>query len=129
MRPLVAAFAVSILLASPWSTGAAGSASQPWGYRVGEARPAQQGNFCTTRQDAMEVAEIFERFGARTGFSALSNAPGCSTRVHAVTPTGILRRVPIALESGGGYTVSFIRVQVEGGGEAVLITTRRLIED
>lgn len=105
------------------------SETQPWGYRVGELGEARQGNFCDDTDAALEIAQIFERFGARTGFSALSNAPACATRVHAVTPESLLRQVEIKLESGANYAVNFIQVQADDGSRPVLVTTRRLIQD
>ena len=71
------------------------SAARPWAYRIGEAGDPRQGNFCDDSDAALEIAQIFDRFGARTGFSALSNAPACATRVHAVTPESLLREVAI----------------------------------
>ena len=107
----------------------ADTGAETWGYRLDEAYPPRQANFCEQRGSALEVADIFERYGPRTGFSALSNAPQCSTRVHAITPRALLRQVRVPLESGGEYIVNFIQVQAEDGSEPVLVTTRRLIED
>ena len=105
------------------------SAARPWAYQVGETGEPRQGNFCDDRDAALEIAQIFHRFGAQTGYSALSNAPACATRVHAVTPESLLREVAIKLDNGTSYTVNFIQVQAADGTRPVLITTRRLVTD
>jgi hypothetical protein len=105
------------------------NADQPWAYRVGESGPQRQANFCDSAEAAMEIADIFERFGPRTGFSALASAPECSTRIHAVTPKALLRQVRIELNDGGEYIVNFIQVRTGSGTQPVLVTTRQLIED
>ena len=109
--------------------GGSEPAAQPWGYRVGEAGEPRQANFCDNSDAALEIAQIFDRFGARTGFSALSNAPQCATRVLTVTPESLLRQVEVKLESGSSYVVNFIQVQAEDGSRPVLITTRRFISN
>lgn len=103
--------------------------SLPWGYKLGEPGEPRQGNFCDDRQAALEIAGVFDRYGARTGFSALSNTPSCATRVHAVTPESLIRQVKIKLDGGGSYLVNFIQVQASDGSRPVLVTTRRLITD
>lgn len=118
-----------LILLGALAYGGACAAEDAWGYRLGEAVATRQANFCDTAEAAMEIAAIFERFGPRTGFSALANSPQCSTRIHAVTPRSLLRQVPVPLESGGQYTISFIQVQADNGSEPVLVTTRRLIPD
>lgn len=105
---------------------AAGADSGPWGYVLGQTRSPQQANFCDTRAAALEIARVFERFGARTGFSALASAPDCSLRVHGLTPRALLHRVPIALESGESYAVNFIEVEIDDGSRPILVTTRTL---
>jgi hypothetical protein len=105
---------------------AASAEPGPWGYVVGQTRSPQQANFCDTRAAALEIAKVFERFGARTGFSALANSPDCSLRVHGLTPRALLHRVAIALESGDSYAVNFIEVEIDDGSRPVLVTTRTL---
>jgi len=111
---------------APWQQPAAGTQSAPWSYAVGETRAPQQANFCDTRELALEVARVFERFGPRTGFAALAHAPGCSLRVHGVTPRALLHQVRVALESGDSYVVNFIDVDADDGSTPVLVTTRLL---
>lgn len=120
---------IIVLLAvtlSAWQQPAASGDTGPWGYVLGEARAPQQANFCDTREAALEVASVFERFGARTGFSALANAPHCSLRVHGLTPRKLLQQVRIALEGGDSYVVNFIQVELDDGSTPVLVTTRAL---
>ena len=74
---------------------------------------------------ALEIAQIFDRFGARTGFAALANAAGCATRVLAVTPESLLRQVKIKLDGPSHYFVNFIQVQAADGTRPVLVTTRQ----
>jgi hypothetical protein len=107
---------------------AASADSGPWGYVLGQTRSPQQANFCDTRAAALEIAKVFERFGARTGFSALANAPECSLRVHGLTPRALLHQVPIALHSGDSYVVNFIEVEVDDGSRPILVTTRTLTD-
>ena len=120
---------LAILCCAEAHAGGSEPAAQPWGYRVGEAGEPRQANFCDNSDAALEIAQIFDRFGARTGFSALSNAPQCATRVHTVTPESLLRQVEIKLEGGSSYVVNFIQVQAEDGSRPVLITTRRFIRN
>lgn len=119
----------SLLLLCTLASCSAGADDEVWAYRVGEAVPAQQANFCDSTEAALEIAEIFQRFGPRTGFSALSNASQCSKRILAVTPHSLLRQVQVPLASGDGYEINFIQVHADDGSEAVLVTTRRLMED
>ncbi len=123
---LPAAVVTAALLAGPAAARAGGDA--PWGYAIGVTRAPAQANFCDEREDALEIAHIFERFGARTGFSALSNAPGCSLQVRGITPRSLLHRVRVELEDGGEYHVNFIHVETDDGSRLVLVTTRRLTE-
>jgi len=116
------------ILCAPTALAAphAAASEEPWSYRVGETRAAQQGNFCQRREQALEIADIFRRYGAPTGFSALSNAPGCALAMHDATPLALIDSVRVELDGGEHYTVRFIHVEVDGGASAVLITTRAL---
>jgi hypothetical protein len=99
-------------------------------YVIGETRTAQQGTFCADTGIADEVAGLFQRFGAPTGYAALSASPRCRLQVHTFTPLRMHREVEIALSSGGHYTVRFIVVDVAAAqapaGQRILITTRAL---
>jgi len=123
--PLLALLCATV--AAEARAGDADAVSGTWGYRLDHEHSARQGNFCNDPASALEVATIFERFGPRTGFSALSSSPACSTRVHAVTPRALLREVRVPLDSGGAYFVRFIQVDARDGSAPVLVTTRRLI--
>lgn len=126
VMPLILVLVLSIggVFAPPQT--AAGADGGPWGYELGRTRPPQQANFCDSREVALEVAQVFERFGARTGFAALANAPGCSVRVRGLTPRALLHQVRVALQNGDSYVVNFIDVQTDDGGSSVLVTTRTL---
>lgn len=124
---VLAALCSATVLADAATDKAADRQSPPWGYKIGEPGEPRQGNFCDNRQAALEIAGVFDRYGARTGFSALSNTPSCATRVHAVTPESLIRQVEIKLDGGDSYFVNFIQVQAGDGSRPVLITTRRLI--
>ena len=102
---------------------------QPWAYKAGVQGEARQANFCQDTKAALEIAEIFARFGAPTGYSALSNSPSCSTTVYAVTPIDLLRQVKITLENGDNYFVNFIQVEANDKSTPVLVTTRHFIQE
>lgn len=123
MRPPSTSIAVALFLAA----AEASLARQPWAYQVNVPRENQQANFCTNAKDVLELARIFERFGAPTGFSALSSSPGCALETHSLVPKELIKQVKIKLESGDHYDVNFIRVHVEGDVELYLVTTRRLV--
>lgn len=103
-------------------------------YRIGQPRQAQQGTFCDDAAIADEVAELFVRFGAPTGYAALSASPGCRLKVHDFTPLRLHRTVKVELSTGEHYTVRFIVVAIvapkspaDGGApERILVTTRAL---
>lgn len=124
MRPVL-----TVILCASLAAGAAvADDAIAWGYRVGAAHPPRQGSFCDDADSALEIATLFERFGPRTGFSALADSADCTTRVHAVTPERLIRQVRVALDGGGAYHVNFIQVQAGDGSRPVLVTTRRLTE-
>jgi hypothetical protein len=95
-------------------------------YRIGEQREAQQANFCRDLAEVDDIASLFERFGARTGFSALSASQLCTLEVHSFVPRRLHREVTIPLSNGGEYTVRFIEVDLASGESRILVTTREL---
>ena len=116
-----------LLLALLPAVSAAASAAEIWFYTLGEMRMNQQGNFCTTRGEVTEIAGIFRKYGVRPGFSALSASPHCEMRVDTFTPMEIVEEVDVVTKGAEyQYTISFIRVEVEGGGDSFLITTREV---
>lgn len=114
-----------MLLASPQFS----AADENWFYTLGELRANQQGNFCTTHGEAIEIANIFRKYGVRPGFSALSNSPECELRVDSFTPLEIIEEIDVvAKDADYEYTISFIRVQIHGRSDSVLVTTREVRE-
>lgn len=97
-----------------------------WGYVIGEQRTGQQANFCDTEAAVDELAAIFRRFGAQTGFSALASSPDCAMMVQNFVPLTLKHAIKINLESGDFYTINTIRVQLQDGQIRYLITTRNL---
>lgn len=104
----------------------ASCASAAQSYRIDTPRQAQQGNFCDDTPQVDEIVAVFERFGAPTGFSALSASPACTLQVHGFTPRALYRQVKIELSDGGYYTIRFIRVELTDGQRRILVTTRGL---
>lgn len=103
------------------------SAAEIWFYTLGEMRANQQGNFCATRGEVTEIANIFRKYGVRPGFSALSASPDCEMRVDSFTPMEIVEEVDVITKGAEHeYTISFIRVEIHGGGDSFLITTREV---
>ncbi len=104
------------------------AAAEIWFYTLGEMRANQQGNFCATRGEVAEIANIFRKYGVRPGFSALSASPHCELRVDSFTPLEIVEEVDVVTKgSDHEYTISFIRVEIHGGGgDSFLITTREV---
>ena len=109
-------------------TVSSGLQAQTWGYVIGQLRSEQQANFCDTEAAVDELAAIFTRFGAQTGFSALAASPDCSLRVHTFTPVALNKAIKIKLESGDFYTINTLSVTLEDGRTSYLITTRELKE-
>ena len=103
------------------------SATEIWFYTLGEMRADQQGNFCTTRGEVTEIASIFRKYGVRPGFSALSASPHCEMRVDSFTPMEVVEEINVITKGADHeYTISFIRVEIQGGGDSFLITTREV---
>ena len=117
-RALLSTALLFTLNSAPWADA--------WSYVIGELRVEQQANFCDSVAAVDELAVIFRRFGAQTGFSALSSAPECRLEVHSFTPAALQQSVPIKLESGETYLVNAIRVVLQDGRTRYLITTRHL---
>lgn len=115
--------AIVIALASALTLKSTASVAQ-WAYTAGEQHEQQQANFCQTRDDVAEMADVFERFGARTGFSALSASPRCATASRTFTPLKLEREVVMALQSGETYSIRFIQVRLASGETRYLVTTR-----
>lgn len=103
------------------------AASHEWYYTIGEVRSNQQGNFCLTRADVVELAGIFRKYGVRPGFAALSSSPNCRLSVDTFTPREVVEEVDVTTRSGKNeYTISFIRVEMAAGQDLFLVTTRNV---
>ncbi len=102
-------------------------AAEIWYYTLGELRANQQANFCATRGEVAEIASIFRKYGVRPGFSALSASPHCEMRVDSFTPLEIVEEVDVITKGAEHeYTISFIRVEIHGGDDSFLVTTREV---
>lgn len=108
-----------------WSSvaGAAGV----WHYTIDQAREQQQANFCAGKQDIEEIASIFTRYGARTGYAALSGSPNCEISVKTFTPRKVLITVTISRGKPGEYMIRFVEVESERGEVMYLVTTRDVV--
>jgi len=95
-----------------------------WHYTIDQPREEQQANFCDSRASIEEIAAIFERFGPRTGYAALSSSPDCAITVRSFTPRSILTTVTVSRGEPGEYTVRFLEVENAGGDTLYLVTTR-----
>ena len=107
---------------------ATGAAAQTWRYVLGEIRVNQQANFCASMADIDDVATVFERFGPRTGYSALANSPGCALQVHDFTPEAVVRELTITPAAAPEYTIRFVRVRTALGEQRFLVTTREVAD-
>ena len=106
---------------------AGGASAQPWHYVLGVPRPVQQVNLCADLDEALEVAHVFEKYGARPGYSVLSSAPTCGLTVVSVTPREVVRRIVISAGKEDEYAVHFVRVETAAGEERWLVTTRDVL--
>lgn len=118
---------VRLLLASAISwPGIAPAADAAWHYTIDELREKQQANFCASRQGVEEIAGIFDRFGPRTGYAALSASPDCAITVESFTPRRVLLSVTISEGKPGEYRVRFVEVENDRGDVMYLVTTRNV---
>jgi len=109
-----------------WSSLSA-AAGDDWYYTIDQAREEQQANFCHNRQGVEEIADIFDRFGPRPGYAALSAASHCKIAVRSFTPRRILTTVTIAEGKPGEYMVWFVEVENDRGDIMYLVTTRDVV--
>jgi hypothetical protein len=111
------------LWAIAW-TSLVAAAGGGWHYTIDQARREQQANFCDNKKIIEEIAAVFERFGPRSGYAALSDSPGCAIAVRSFTPRSILLTVTISKGEAGEYRVRFVEVENERGDILYLVTTR-----
>lgn len=103
------------------------AAAGGWHYTIDEPRKEQQANFCAGKQDVEEIAEIFTRYGARTGYAALSGSPNCEISVKTFTPRKVLITVTISKGKPGEYMIRFVEIESERGETLYLVTTRDVV--
>ncbi len=119
---------VSGLLVIGWSSLAA-AAGNGGHYTIDQPRETQQANFCDSKKGAEEIAGIFDRFGPRPGYAALSTSPHCTIAVHSFTPRRILTTVTISQGKPGEYMVRFVEVENDDGDVMYLVTTRDVVAE
>jgi hypothetical protein len=117
---------VAVLAACLAAATSARGNDAPWGYTIGEARPAQQVNICRDAEEMLDIARIFRKYGPRPGFSALANAPSCMVAVARVTPVRLVDELVISRGKPSEYRVRFVEVRVGDGATHILVTTRSL---
>ena len=116
------------LLMFGWSSLAA-AADSDWYYTIDQPREKQQANFCHSKNSIEEIAGIFDRFGPRPGYAALSASPDCGIAVHSFTPRRVLATVTISKGEPGEYMVRFVEVENDHGDVTYLVTTRNVLAE
>ena len=109
-----------------WSNLVA-AAGDAWYYTIDQPREKQQVNFCTSRDSTEEIAGIFDRFGPRIGYAALSASPDCRIAVRSFTPRRVLATVTISKGEPGEYLMRFVEVENDRGDVVYLVTTRDVV--
>ena len=107
---------------------AGAGAQEVWYYVLDVAQPARQVNFCMSEADVKGLVSIFERFGPRTGYSALAESKGCFIAVVAFTPRRIVDEIVIAEGKPEEYRMRFVEGH-NGDGEIVFLVTTREVRD
>jgi len=103
------------------------AADDSWHYTIDETRQEQQANFCASQRDVEEIAGVFDRFGSRAGYAALSGSPDCAVAVHTFTPRKILKTLTISEGKESEYQVYFVAVEDPRGDTLYLVTTRDVV--
>ncbi len=107
----------------------AAAADNGWYYTIDQPREKQQANFCHSKNSTEDIAGIFNRFGPRTGYAALSASPDCGIAVRSFTPRRVLAAVTISKDEPGEYVVQFVEVENDHGGIMFLVTTRDVVAE
>lgn len=115
-----------LLPVAAWSALAPAS-DGVWHYAIDQPRKEQQANLCESRRGAEEIATIFDRFGPRTGYAALSESRDCAITVASFTPRKVLTTVTISEGKPGEYRLRFVEVENERGEILYLVTTRDVV--
>ena len=124
------AWSKRIFLVSAIATVSSASASDgAWHYTIDQTREKQQANFCESRNSVEELAGIFDRFGPRTGYAALSASPDCRIAVESFTPRKVVTTVVISSGKPGEYRVRFVEVENDHGDVMYLVTTRDVVAE
>lgn len=118
-RRTCAALALTTLLAC-----AGAGAQEVWYYVLDVTGPARQANFCASEADVRGLVSIFERFGPRTGYSALAESKGCYIAVRVFTPRRIVEEIVIARGKPEEYRMRFVEGYIGNGEVVYLVTTR-----
>ena len=118
---------ILLVSAIAWS-GVAPAADGTWHYTIDQQRENQQANFCSSRVGVEEIAGIFDRFGPRTGYAALSTSPECAISVESFTPRRLVTSVIISEGKPGEYSVRFVEVENDRGDIKYLVTTREVAD-
>lgn len=111
-----------------WSSLAAAPGGS-WHYTIDQPREQQQANFCHSKEGVEEIAGIFNRFGPRPGYAALSASPDCGVAVHSFTPRSVLATVTISKGEPGEYMVRFVEIENDHGDVMYLVTTRDVVAE
>jgi hypothetical protein len=119
---------ICLVSAIAWP-GIAPAADATWHYTIDQPREKQQANFCATRPSVEELAGIFDRFGPRSGYAALSASPDCTVAVKSFTPRKIVATVTISAGKPGEYRVRFVEVENDHGDVMYLVTTRDVVAE
>ena len=119
---------IGLLSLVAWS-GFAAASGNAWHYTIDQPREEQQANFCLSEKNVEEVAGIFDRYGPRTGYSALSESPGCEIAVHTFTPRRVVKTVTVSEGKPGEYKVHFVEVVNDHGETLYLVTTREVVAE
>ena len=117
---------IHLVLAIAMVACAPARAQEPWHYVLDEKHPARQANFCTTEDEVRDIVSIFERFGPRTGYSALAGTERCFIAVRSFTPTRIVDEIVISEGEPGEYRMRFVEGHDENGEILFLVTTREV---
>ena len=111
-----------------WSSLVA-AAGGTWHYTIDQPRELQQANSCNSKEGVEEIAGIFNRFGPRRGYAALSASPNCGIAVHSFTPRRVLTAVTISKGKPGEYIVRFVEVKNDHGDVMYLMTTHDVVAE
>lgn len=117
---------MSLLSLAAWP-GFAPASDDAWRYTIDQPRSKQQANLCRSRAAAEAIAAAFNRFGPRSGYTALSESSDCAIVVESFTPRRVLSTVTVSEGKPGEYRLRFVEVENDRGEVLFLVTTRDVI--